>query len=209
MSKVRTGKTENDVSLYINNSIKRIAKDKATYSNSLDEHQLNLYYAIEYMYTDQKLIPPGKGKLKPISDKPNRGRVYEVYTKYKNKFTPPLTIKEQFRIYNSLKKAKGENISQLKQGDSELTQLKAVFNTSTAQLVPLSELKNFMKDTLKALTEGKTDREKIEKLLSTYTTIGMEEGSKRVLNDALDYVQENFLDKLSGNENLTNIEIVV
>lgn len=195
LAKITKNSAEKDFSLYINAASARLAENKKIGTlNEIDEHQYKLFYGIQQVWES----PPQVRGFKSLGTTPNKGRIYEVYTKYKNQFSLPFGKSERSRIYWSLRKAVGENVPGWAQGDYGLQQLKTVIDNSTASLMSFNQAENIIRETLNALENSRKDKTKITNLIKIYTTQGIKRGKlkdidKDVRDKALDYINENFL----------------
>lgn len=195
LAKITKNNAEKDFSLYINAASARFAESqKIGTLSEIDEHQYKIFYGIQQVWEN----PPRVRGFESLGTTPNKGRIYEVYMKYKNQFSLPFGKGERSRIYWSLRKAVGENVPGWVQGDYGLQQLKTVIDSSTASLMSFSQAENIIRETLNALENSRKDKTKITNLIKIYTTQGIKRGKlkdidKDVRDEALDYVNENFL----------------
>lgn len=195
LTKITKDNAEKDFSLYINAASAHLAeRQKIGTLSEIDEHQYKLFYGIQQVWEN----PPQVRGFKSLGTTPNKGRIYEVYMKYKNQFSSPFGKRERSRIYWSLRRAIGENVPGWMQGDYGLQQLKEVIDNSTASLMSFSQAERIIRETLNALENSRKDKTKITNLIKIYTTQKIKGKQRKnidkdLLDKALDYIYENFL----------------
>lgn len=191
--------SEHDFAIYITQAdIRRANLQKLGNISELDDHQNKLFNAIQDVWEN----PPKVRGNPQLPKRVNRGRVYEVYTKYKNTFSVPLNTSEKCRVLWSLVKARGENVQGWKQGDYEDKQLKAVLDGSTADLISMNSAKKVIQETIDTLRKSRTDKTKITNLIKIYTTKGINRGALKnidrdIRDEILDYINTNYLEFLT------------